>query len=68
MLDDEDLIISDGDDDSDDSVDDLITQLCEEHKVIQEQQANVSALRSAGIYRPTTPGYKARYCRNDLLF
>lgn len=60
MLDEDDFITND-DSDSDDEVDDLIDQLCEDHKVIQEEQANISALRSAGIHRPTTPSYKARY-------
>ena len=43
------------------NVDEIINKLSEEHKVIQEQQANITALRSAGIHRPTTPGYKTQY-------
>jgi hypothetical protein len=62
MLEDDDFIDEiNEDDESDDSVDDLIDHLCEEHKVVQEQQANISALRSAGIHRPITPGYKTRF-------
>lgn len=58
MLDDDHIIAQD-DSDSDDGVDDFIEQLYEEHKVEQEQHANISALRSAGLHRPVTPhGYK----------
>jgi hypothetical protein len=47
--------------DTDDTVDEIITKLSEEHKVVHEQQATITALRSAGIHRPTTPGYKTQY-------
>ena len=57
----EDFIQEDEESESDGEVDEMIQKLSEEHKVIQEQQSTITALRSAGIHRPITPGYKTQY-------